>query len=73
VLILSNRPSSIDDGILTLYEGEDHQLTKPVNQKDYTIRLRQFFDHHLQGKPAPEWLRGSGHPEPVDRVRERGK
>jgi len=27
-----------------------------VNQQDYTVRMKEFFDHHLMGKPAPEWL-----------------
>jgi hypothetical protein len=24
--------------------------------KDYTMRMQQFFDHHLKGAPAPEWM-----------------
>jgi hypothetical protein len=27
-----------------------------VNQQDYTARMKEFFDHHLMAKPAPEWL-----------------
>ncbi len=38
------------------YKGENHSLRKPANQKDYTIRMREFFDHYLMGKPAPQWL-----------------
>ncbi|MBS1823915.1 MAG: S9 family peptidase [Acidobacteria bacterium] len=38
------------------YNGEPHGLRKRANQKDYTMRLRQFFDHHLKGAPAPEWM-----------------
>jgi hypothetical protein len=37
------------------YKGENHGLMKPENQKDYAIRMREFFDHYLQGKPAPDW------------------
>jgi dipeptidyl aminopeptidase/acylaminoacyl peptidase len=38
------------------YNGEFHGLRKKVNQKDYTMRLQQFFDHHLKGAPLPEWM-----------------
>jgi dipeptidyl aminopeptidase/acylaminoacyl peptidase len=38
------------------YVGEDHGLRKRANQKDYTVRLQQFFDHHLKGAPMPEWM-----------------
>ena len=38
------------------YPGERHGLTKRVNQKDYTVRLQQFFDHHLKGAPKPAWM-----------------
>src|ERR1041384_8301843 len=29
--------------------------SRAANQKDYTIRLQQYFDHVLKGAPAPEW------------------
>jgi dipeptidyl aminopeptidase/acylaminoacyl peptidase len=38
------------------YNGEPHGLRKRANQKDYTMRLQQFFDHHLKGAPRPEWM-----------------
>jgi dipeptidyl aminopeptidase/acylaminoacyl peptidase len=38
------------------YNGEPHGLRKRVNQKDYTMRLQQFFDHFLKGAPKPEWM-----------------
>ncbi|HEU4390109.1 MAG TPA: prolyl oligopeptidase family serine peptidase, partial [Blastocatellia bacterium] len=38
------------------YNGEPHGLRKRVNQKDYTMRLQQFFDHFLKGAPAPDWM-----------------
>ena len=38
------------------YKGENHGLRKPENMKDYTVRMKEFFDHHLLGAPAPEWL-----------------
>jgi dipeptidyl aminopeptidase/acylaminoacyl peptidase len=44
-------------GILLSYPGEAHNLVNRDNQKDFTIRMKQFFDHYLKGEPAPQWLR----------------
>lgn len=41
--------------VMLQYKGENHGLRKPENMKDYTIRMREFFDHHLKGKDAPDW------------------
>jgi dipeptidyl aminopeptidase/acylaminoacyl peptidase len=38
------------------YNGEPHGIRKRPNQKDYTLRLQQFFDHYLKGAPEPEWM-----------------
>jgi len=38
------------------YNGEPHGLRKRPNQKDYTIRLQQYFDHYLKGAPASAWM-----------------
>ncbi len=38
------------------YNGDQHNLMKNANRMDLSIRMRQFFDYYLQGKPAPEWL-----------------
>ncbi len=38
------------------YPGEAHGLRRRVNQKDYTVRLQQFFDHHLKGAAKPDWM-----------------
>jgi dipeptidyl aminopeptidase/acylaminoacyl peptidase len=39
------------------YNGEKHGLRKRVNQKDWTIRMAEFFDHHLKGEPMPDWMK----------------
>lgn len=39
------------------YNGEGHDLSKWVDQKDFAIRMQQFFDCHLKGAPMPEWMR----------------
>jgi dienelactone hydrolase len=44
------------DVILLEYVGENHGLARPVNQKDYASRMREWFDHYLQGQPAPDWM-----------------
>jgi dipeptidyl aminopeptidase/acylaminoacyl peptidase len=41
--------------VMLEYKGENHGLAKPANQKDYTVRMKEFLDHHLMGKPAPKW------------------
>src|SRR5262249_5499954 len=38
------------------YNGELHGLRRRNDQKDYTVRMQQFFDHFLKGAPAPEWM-----------------
>jgi dipeptidyl aminopeptidase/acylaminoacyl peptidase len=59
--------------VMLQYKGEDHGLVKPANQKDYTARMREFFDHHLRGKPAPAWLQeGMPHRKLDDHLKERG-
>ncbi len=52
------------------YPGELHGLRKRANQKDYTVRMQEFFDHHLRGAPRPAWMQ-SGipyRPRPKDRA-----
>ena len=38
------------------YNGDKHNLMKNANRMDLSIRMRQYFDHFLQGLPAPKWL-----------------
>ncbi|MCA8974667.1 MAG: prolyl oligopeptidase family serine peptidase, partial [Planctomycetes bacterium] len=38
------------------YNGEDHGLRQRQNQKDWTRRMSEYFAHHLEGKPAPQWM-----------------
>jgi dipeptidyl aminopeptidase/acylaminoacyl peptidase len=39
------------------YNDDDHNLKKAPNRIDLSIRMRQFFDHYLLDKQAPEWLK----------------
>jgi dipeptidyl aminopeptidase/acylaminoacyl peptidase len=38
------------------YNGEKHGLRKRINQKDYTRRLQEFFDHFLKGTQTAAWM-----------------
>ncbi|HIP36416.1 MAG TPA: S9 family peptidase [Crocinitomix sp.] len=38
------------------YNGDQHNLMKNANREDLSIRMRQFFDYYLQGKPQPKWM-----------------
>jgi len=60
--------------VMLQYKGEEHGLRKPINQEDYTVRMREFFDHYLLGKPAPEWLeQGIPYLKLKDHLKERSK
>ncbi len=60
--------------IMLEYVGENHGLSKPANQKDYGIRMREFFDHILMGKPAPKWYEeGVSYLKLKDHLKERVK
>ncbi len=41
--------------VMIQYKGENHGIAKLENRKDYAVRMMEFFDHFLKGKPAPEW------------------
>jgi len=38
------------------YNGEPHGLRKSQNQKDWAMRMQQFFDHYLMDAAAPVWM-----------------
>ncbi len=42
--------------VMLEYKGENHGLRKPEAMKDYTVRMKEFFDYYLKDKPAPKWL-----------------
>ncbi|QYK00438.1 S9 family peptidase [Shewanella psychrotolerans] len=44
------------DVVFLQYENEPHHLKKYPNKVDYSLRMMQYFDHYLKGKPAPQWL-----------------
>jgi dipeptidyl aminopeptidase/acylaminoacyl peptidase len=42
--------------IMLEYVGENHGLARRPNQRDYTVRMKEYFDHYLMGAPAPDWM-----------------
>jgi dipeptidyl aminopeptidase/acylaminoacyl peptidase len=38
------------------YNGQPHGISDRADQKDYAIRMQQYFDHFLKGAPAPDWM-----------------
>ncbi len=44
------------DCVFLQYRKEPHHLQEYPNKLDYTIKMMEYFDHYLKGKPAPEWI-----------------
>ncbi len=44
------------DVIFLQYRGEPHHLKKYPNKLDYSIKMKEYFDHYLKGEPAAEWI-----------------
>jgi dienelactone hydrolase len=44
------------EAYLMNYNGEFHGLRRRHNQKDYAVRMKQFFDFYLKDGPKPEWM-----------------
>jgi dipeptidyl aminopeptidase/acylaminoacyl peptidase len=60
--------------VMLEYVGENHGLQKPANQKDYGVRMREFFDHYLMGKPAPAWWQeGISHLKQKDYLKQKAQ
>lgn len=42
--------------VLLEYVGENHGLARPANQKDYALRMTEWFDAWLRDQEPPAWL-----------------
>ncbi|MBE3130808.1 MAG: serine hydrolase, partial [Acidobacteria bacterium] len=42
--------------VMLEYVGENHNMAKEANRQDYIVRMKEFFDHYLMDRPAPDWL-----------------
>jgi dienelactone hydrolase len=59
---------------LLQYKGEGHSVRKFENRLDYSVRMKEFFDHYLKGEPAPYWQReGIPHLQMKDHLKQRAK
>jgi len=45
------------DCVFLQYRAEPHHLQKYSNKLDYTLKMKQYFDHYLKGLPAPDWIK----------------
>jgi len=60
--------------VMLQYKGEKHGVTKIENRKDYFLRTKEFWDHHLKGEEAPDWWqKGVKHLDLKDHINERVK
>jgi dipeptidyl aminopeptidase/acylaminoacyl peptidase len=60
--------------IMLQYVGENHGLRKPSNMRDYTVRMKEYFDHYLKGAAAPAWMtQGVPRLQMEDNLKERAK
>ena len=60
--------------IMLEYVGENHGLRKPSNMRDYTVRMKEYFDHYLKGAAAPDWMtKGVPRLQMEDHLKERAK
>jgi len=44
------------DCIFLQYRGEPHHLRKYPNKIDYSIKMKEYFDHYLKREPPAEWI-----------------
>lgn len=42
--------------ILRSYPDEPHHLQVEANQKDFQVRMKQYFDFYLKDVEAPSWM-----------------
>lgn len=43
--------------VLLSYPGEGHHLDREANQKDFQVRMKQWFDHYVKGQEAAGWIK----------------
>ncbi len=44
------------NAILLQYRKEPHHLKKSANKLDYTIKMKEYFDHYLKGGKPADWI-----------------
>ena len=43
--------------IFLQYRNEPHHLKQYANKLDYSMKMKQYLDHYLKGKPAADWIK----------------
>lgn len=57
--------------VMLQYKGENHGVAKLENRKDYSYRMKEFFDHYLKGEEPPKWwAEGIEHLKMEEHIRE---
>lgn len=46
---------------LILYSGEKHEILKPINRLDVSMKIRFYFDYHLKDEELPDWIKEGLH------------
>ncbi|MEG1229425.1 MAG: prolyl oligopeptidase family serine peptidase [Flavobacterium sp.] len=41
---------------LLMYPKDGHVLNEEANQKDLTLKIKQWFDHHLKNNEKQQWM-----------------
>jgi dipeptidyl aminopeptidase/acylaminoacyl peptidase len=60
--------------IMLEYVGENHSLARRPNRRDYSVRMKEYFDHYLKGAPAPDWMvKGVPRLQMEEHLKERNK
>ncbi|MEG1026178.1 MAG: hypothetical protein RSF34_17010 [Flavobacterium sp.] len=39
-----------------MYPKDGHVLNEEANQKDLTLKIKQWFDHHLKNNEKQQWM-----------------
>jgi dipeptidyl aminopeptidase/acylaminoacyl peptidase len=45
------------DCVFLQYRQEPHHLKKYPNKVDYSMKMKEYLDHYLKGKPARDWIK----------------
>jgi len=45
------------DCVFLQYINEPHHLKQYPNKLDYSIKMKEYFDHYLKGEEAPKWIK----------------
>lgn len=45
------------ENVMLVYSNDGHVLFNPKNQKDLTLKVKDWFGHYLKDEPKKEWLK----------------